>query len=182
MALKPVFPRTGEDLKREADRNLAIERVGFSLYGELWIGRLSDQEWLEERAVSDDAGKFVGLPADAASARSAARACFRTWGARQQIGQVLRWLEEQGIVCDPSQFNAAAFESWFQGAFPSARLLPKAARLAAMRRVLATGRRPGRGGNVREKQFCDSVRKEWGGHCTDRTIMREWRALNKSDI
>jgi hypothetical protein len=158
-------------------RDDAIERVGRALYGQQWIGELKTREW--------KIGKFHGdpvtdLPPSGKSAAAIAAARFRSHGSDLQYAQVFRWLHKQKIECAPHEFDAAAFDVWFRRKFPHAQNGATASRVKAVRALLQKGHRPGRGGNVVWKKFCDLVRTTSAQRCDDKTIKRDVAAVRAS--
>jgi len=166
-------------MSKEA-RDKAVARVGKALYGSLWVGTLADLEWERAGELGGRDGAPISLPMDVRSAKDAALACFRTHAADIQVGQVLRWLREQGIDCEAARFDADKFNLWFKKAFAAARIPPKEARSIAIRKLLAEGHQPGRGGNIPLKRFCVMVRAECGMHCDNKTVERDLKAIRKA--
>jgi hypothetical protein len=155
-------------------RDEAIERVGRAFYGPHWVGELKTREW----EIGKDNGRndhcaTVALPTSGKSAAKIASACFRSRASVEQYDQVFRWLREQGIDCGPNGFDVGAFEKWFRKKFPDAPSSATASRIRVVQSLLQEGRRPGRGGNISWKRFCDLARAKWGGRCDDKTIKRD---------
>lgn len=152
-------------------RDQAIDLVGRALYGSHWIGELNSREWRIGKAHPGNG--VISLPSSGSQAAAIATARFRSEGSDEQFGQVFRWLHEQGINCVPGEFDASGFNVWFTKKFPSAARRPTTSRVEAVRALLKAGRRPGRGGTISWKAFCDQTRARCGQRCDDKTIKRD---------
>lgn len=152
----------------------AVERVGRALYGELWIGELRKREWQVGKDYRAEWNAIVTLPSSGKSATAIAKACFRSRASKEQYEQVFHWLQQefQGDY-------ASDFETWFRKKFPTAPLSSTEIRQTTVRAALASGQRPGRGGNVRWDKFCDAIRKQSGQRCDDKTIKRDVAEISR---
>jgi hypothetical protein len=169
--------------RREA-RDKRIERVGRALYGGLWIGELKTEEYEIGKANRTDPPpathlvRFptvtIALPSSGKEATTIARAHFLYRASNDQTGQVIRWLNQLGIL----DGSAAEFEAWFVREFPD---VSAQRRKDAVREAVNSGLRPPPlGGTVTWKKFCNHIREQSGQDCDDRTIMRDVEELLRS--
>jgi hypothetical protein len=165
---------------RAIERGERIERVGRALYGEFWIGELGTREWKIGKDNSADhlPTLTVDLPSSGKEAAKIARARFRSRASNEQFGQVIRWLNELGIL----DRSAAEFDAWFAKEFPDAPLSSTEKRKATVLALWNSGRRPGRDGNMTWNDFNALVREQSGQQCEDRTIERDVADLAGSGV
>jgi hypothetical protein len=160
--------------------NEAIDQVGRVLYGEMWISEVSSADWEMWNGYGMPDANPVRLPTPARGATYHAQARLRCLMTYVQVGQVYEFLYEQGIDLAGDRFDNTGFMAWFVNWRPNLRQQTSTAlRIDAVRQVLRDHGKPGRGGPLTWKIFCDLVRKASGQKCTDKTIQRDVKALRK---
>lgn len=146
------------------NRDDAITLVGKLLYRSDWI-EITEAEW----KLRDEF-----LPASPRKASTIARARSRWATFDRQQGDVLHWLQgTHRLDMSKKGFDPEAFAKFFKENFDGIPLTPTLARQAAVAARLRAGERPGRGGNVRWKTFCDSIRADCRARFDDKTIVRD---------
>jgi hypothetical protein len=179
------------DRTAEASVNKALEhdeRVGRALYDRLWIGdTVKKEEWEIGRAKRADqppTASFqvrfptvtIALPSSGKEAATIARAHFRYRASNEQTAQVMRWLNDLGIL----DASVSEFDAWFLREFPD---VSTQKRKDAVRDAVKSGLRPPLlGGTTPWKKFFNHVREQSGQHCDDRTIMRDVEELKSSGL
>ena len=186
------------------DRDAVMNQIGRELYGNLWVcDELTTSEWTtarrydrptKQRRVAnkvlakmsllerlDYARKFsragrlsdpVTLPRNINKAAYAAKACFRSQASDFQNAQIFRWVHEQGI----DLFDAKKLQTWFQKTFGKPAGSPTSTRKAAVRKLLKTGARPGRGG-MSWKEFERRIRKDCNAAFNIKTLKRDVKEI-----
>jgi hypothetical protein len=160
--------------------NQVIDQVGRVLYGENWISEVSSADWEMSNSYGTPDANPVRLPTPARTAACHAQARLRSLITYVQVGQVYEFLYERGIDPVGDGFDSTGFMAWFLNWRPNLKQQTSTAlRIDAVRQVLRDHGKPGRGGPLTWKIFCDLVRKASGQKCTDKTIQRDVKALGK---
>jgi hypothetical protein len=160
----------------------AIERVGRKLFGEYWIGDISNEELDLARKHRPVFAGGLGeeLPADPKDAAAAVHAVHRApW---RQVDVVIHWLQHQcGLDLAVPRFDPETFNTFFAKTFgsddtPLDAGAATAARKAAVRRRLP-GAAPGR---IAMKAFTALINSDCGGtQWSARTIKRDLAELRQ---
>jgi hypothetical protein len=151
------------------ERDEGVEKVRRTLYAELSVGDISDEEY-------SLANSSAPIPEDPKSAAARLRARYRWNAIDWQIGEVMRWLQQQGLNCEPEKFDRKKFDEFFKLKFDAA-LSSRDIRRSAIKKRLDAGDRPGRPGHIDWKPFYDAIRKTTGLHFDDKTIDRDAREM-----
>jgi hypothetical protein len=152
----------------KTDLDNALERAGAALFGELWTGPISKNEWECRNA---------DLPASPKIATSIARARSRWSTADAQMQMLIHWLQHQhNLDMTPDGFDADEFEKFFAGAFREAATLTGKRKAAVLER-LKSGASPGVGGTHTWKKFTALICTDCGGQFDKRTIERDVKEL-----
>jgi hypothetical protein len=146
------------------DRDDALDRAGGALFGELWTGPISKNEW--ELRDAD-------LPASSKIATTIARARSRWSTANTQMQMLIHWLQHQhNLDMTPQGFDADEFEKFFASAFGEA-TDATARRKAAVLERLKSGASPGVGGTHTWKEFTALICTDCSGQFSSKTIERD---------